>query len=352
LEETVHKRNAALDRAREIHRYRGDLAEEINRMERAQDAGAILADLKITHCPACDQAIASNSGNYDHCFLCHQRLPSEPIIEGLGATRLRFEGDRLKGELKEADELIVMVDRDVATHAAMIAADEAELRQIENELTPARQVVAAIAQAEISEIDMALGKASERQRQLERVNVALKLKSKLTAQIEDLEQQIIPLQDRVDEAIRSTDFEAAAGWLEDGMNAYLEALNRLRPGVWQHSPVNIEISRRDITMRVGSRRWSTALGGTDSLYFLMAYHYGLLSLCDKPGCHYPGLALIDVPAEFSGEAIEDKEKFIVQPFIDLLNQEALAGTQLIITGASFTGLIGVHFQRLHFVHVA
>jgi hypothetical protein len=105
-------------------------------------------------------------------------------------------------------------------------------------------------------------------------------------------------------------------------------------------------------MRVGSRRWSTALGGTDSLYFLMAYHYGLLSLCDKAGCHYPGLTIIDLPGEFSGEAIEDKENFIVQPFIDLLARQEFEGAQLIITGASFTGLAGVHFKRLQHVHVA
>ncbi len=84
----------------------------------------------------------------------------------------------------------------------------------------------------------------------------------------------------------------------------------------------------------------------------MAYHYGLLSLGDKAGCHYPGLAIIDVPGEFSGEAIEDKENFIVQPFIDLLARKEFEGAQLIITGASFTGLAGVHYQRLHHVHVA
>jgi hypothetical protein len=52
-----------------------------------------------------------------------------------------------------------------------------------------------------------------------------------------------------------------------------------------------------------------------------------------------------VPAEFAGEAIGDKENFIVQPFISLLNRPDYEGAQLIITGASFAGLEGVH--RLH-----
>jgi hypothetical protein len=97
------------------------------------------------------------------------------------------------------------------------------------------------------------------------------------------------------------------------------------------------------------RRWHAVLGGTDTLYFLMAYQYGLLTLSDKPGRHYPGLSIIDVPGEFSGEAVEDKENFIVQPFIDLLGRDQYKGGQLLITGASFSGLKGAH--RLQLTHV-
>jgi hypothetical protein len=94
------------------------------------------------------------------------------------------------------------------------------------------------------------------------------------------------------------------------------------------------------------------LGGTDTLYFLMAYQYGLLTLSDKQDCHHPGLSVIDVPGEFSGEAVEDKENFIVQPFIDLLARDSFRGAQAIITGAAFTGLQGVNRTRLTEVFVA
>jgi hypothetical protein len=86
---------------------------------------------------------------------------------------------------------------------------------------------------------------------------------------------------------------------------------------------------------VGTRRWHVALGGTDTLYFLMAYHYGLLTLSTDLQTHYPGFLIIDVPGEFSGEAVEDKENFIVQPFIELLQTDAFAGAQLIMTGGIF-----------------
>ncbi len=352
LENLARKQEALSERAQEIGLYRTDLVEELERIARAEDAGAVLADLKVTHCPACDQTLAAWPVPAGDCFLCHQHLPATPTIEGLGAVRLRFERDRLAGELKEADALADVIVRDIARHAEERASAEERLRQIENELIPAREAVAAIAQSEISEIDMGLGQASERQRQLERVSGALELETGLTDRILALEKQIQPIQDRIDDAIQSIDFDAASGYLEDGMNAYLESLNRLRPNTWRHSPVRVDLSRRGATFRVGSRRWSMALGGTDTLYFLMAYHYGLLSISPRPSCHYPGIAIIDLPAEFLGEAIEDKENFIVQPFVDLLGEEGFEGVQLIITGASFTGLAGAHVETLRHVHVA
>ena len=112
----------------------------------------------------------------------------------------------------------------------------------------------------------------------------------------------MPVQKRVDDAFAAIDFHSAAAQLEDGMNAYLEALNHPGPKVWLHSHVNVDISRSNLSLRVGRQRWSAALGGTDSLYFLMAYHYGLMTLSAKAGTHYPGLSIIDVPGEFSGGA--------------------------------------------------
>ncbi len=352
LENITLKQGSAAERLSDITRYRVDLAEEIERMKRAEDAGAVLADLKITHCPACDQSVSALAYHGHDCFLCHQHLPPEPVIADLGSVRLRFERDRLAGELAEAIELEAVLQAEVARHLADATTINAEIGEIEAELTPAREAVGALAQAEISAIDMALGRGAERQRQLERVSAALELGAEMTKEIARLEEAISPVQKRVDDAFAAIDFHSAAAQLEDGMNAYLEALNHPGPKVWLHSHVNVDISRSNLTLRVGRQRWSAALGGTDSLYFLMAYHYGLMTLSAKAGTHYPGLSIIDVPGEFSGEAVADKENFIVQPFIDLLKRDEFAGAQLIITGASFTNLSGAHFQRLTHVHVA
>lgn len=339
------------DRLAEVRRYRSDLAAEIERMARIADASELLADLKVTHCPACDQVIIPYQ-KPDHCFVCHQHLPHEPEIAGLGKVRLQFEQDRLNAELLEADQLIAVLERDVDKQTKAYRDADETLRTIEVELAPARRAVAAVAQADVSAIDVALGKVAERQRQMGRVAAALELGKSLTNQVQALEDEIKPLQEKVDEANRSIDFNAAAQKLEDGMNAYLASLNVQRPDTWKHSMVEVDISKSGTSFRVGRKRWRGALGGTDSLYFLMAYQYGLLSLSPVPGMHYPGLAIIDVPGEFSGEEVKDSENFVVQPFIDLLAQEAYEGTQLIITGASFEGLQGVHVLEQNFVHIA
>lgn len=352
LENITLKQGSVAERMSDIARYRADLAEEIERMQRAEDAGAVLADLKITHCPACDQSVSALAYHGHDCFLCHQHLPLDPVIAGLGSVRLRFERDRLAGELAEAIELEGVLQAEGAKLLAETATIKAEIGEIDAELTPAREAVGALAQAEISAIDMALGRGTERQRQLDRVSAALELGVEMTQEIARLEKAIMPVQKRVDDAFAAIDFHSAAAKLEDGMNAYLEALNHPGPKVWLHSHVSVDISRSNLSFRVGRQRWSAALGGTDSLYFLMAYHYGLMTLSAKAGTHYPGLSIIDVPGEFSGEAVADKENFIVQPFIDLLKRDEFAGAQLIITGASFTNLSGAHFQKLTHVHVA
>jgi len=352
LESLREKGKANSERGNGVLRYYNELQEEINRLSRAEDAGAILADLKITHCPACDQPIIHTSSDPKECFLCHQAIPPQVTIDQLGAVRIRFERDRLNGELKEAEELLAILKRDAKQLTDEIRNTEEQLRIMDNQLAPSRQAVSALTQENISAIDMELGELNEKQRQIGRISSALGMEQDLTDRIVAIEREIEPLQASVDEGVRATDFGAISAQLEDGMNTYLAALNVIRPGIWRHSNISIDISRYSFVIRVGSKRWSSALGGTDRLYFLMAYHYGLLSLSDKAERHYPGISIIDVPGEFAGEAVEDKENFIIQPFIDLLERDQFEGAQLIMTGTSFTGLSKVHRIPLTEVFVA
>jgi hypothetical protein len=349
IEDLRRHKAAAIQRVEDLKRNQAETEEETKRMERASDAGMILADLKVTHCPACDQTVANHSSNLDNCFLCHQALPDEPLIEELGAVRLRFEQTRLKGELEELHELLQAVQGEQKRIEEEISLSSQKLQSIDNELAPLREAVSSLIQSDVSFIDMALGSLNERQLQLKRLASAVDTEQLFTDRIKGIEKQIEPLSLQVKDLTRSIDFEDAASQLEDGMNAYVNAINALKPGIWRHSAITFDISKNGFSIRVGNKRWRAVLGGTDTLYFLMAYHYGLLTLSPLASCHYPGILIVDVPGEFSGEAVEDTEDFIVQPFIDLLSQENYKDTQFIITGASFKGL--KHVNRLLQTHV-
>ncbi|MEQ1671159.1 MAG: hypothetical protein ABL893_09905, partial [Hyphomicrobium sp.] len=122
----------------------------------------------------------------------------------------------------------------------------------------------------------------------------------------------------------------------------LTALNSHRARTWRHQPVHVNLTQNVVSFHVGKRRWNVSLGGTDSLYYLMAYHYALLTLIMREGSYFPGFVMIDFPAEFAGTKIGDSEDFVVQPFIDLLDSEEFENCQVIVTGPSFSGLKGVN----------
>ena len=111
--EELRKRAAGVsERTIEIRTYKETLSKEIDRLNRVTDAGELLADLRVTHCPACDQTVSDRSRDSHSCFLCHQDLPDGPALNELGAARLKFENDRLNGELEEANQLLDLLSRD------------------------------------------------------------------------------------------------------------------------------------------------------------------------------------------------------------------------------------------------
>jgi hypothetical protein len=62
--------------------------------------------------------------------------------------------------------------------------------------------------------------------------------------------------------------------------------------------------------------------------------------------HYPGFGIIDLPADFHGETIADREADLVQPFMELFENPKLAGAQLIVAGTAFGNLEAARTIRL------
>jgi hypothetical protein len=123
------------------------------------------------------------------------------------------------------------------------------------------------------------------------------------------------------------------------MNSYVNAIQASGRQLWLHNRINVSLNEKGFNFTIDGGDWSIKLGGTSILYFLLSYHYGLLSLTNKEGCHYPGLLILDLPATFmDGSSIQDKENFIAEPFIQLTNRPEMNNTQVIITGSAFDGL--------------
>src|SRR5690606_7960900 len=139
----------------------------------------------------------------------------------------------------EASDLVDLLGRDVESQRKDWTRREEELRQLENELEPARAAVAALIQENVSAIDVELGRLSERQRQITRLKAALKSGDDLKSQVDAIQAKIQPLQEIVDATLKAVDFQAPAEWLAEGMNAYLTRIEQLKPGSWNHSPISI-----------------------------------------------------------------------------------------------------------------
>jgi hypothetical protein len=95
------------------------------------------------------------------------------------------------------------------------------------------------------------------------------------------------------------DFVAAGDALTDGMNEFLNLLNDASPGAWNQGRINVLLTSTNVEFFVGNGRSSNKLGGTMTLYFLLAYHFGLLRLSGDPLRRYPGLSIIDLPPQLA-----------------------------------------------------
>ncbi len=327
---------------KELRGYRKTLADEADRFRRAESAHRILSDLRITYCPACSQVVRGHQDDARTCILCHQALAMPEVPEELAKQRVDYERARVDAEMSEARELASKTEVRVREARRAVERIEVDIEAAERALAPARQQFSALVQEKVSLLDKELGALAERLKQVRRLEQIYSEKQRLDDTITERQKRLEPILERNRELARGLDYAGRAAWLEEGMNDYLTALNRERPRTWRHRSVQISLSQSTVSFRVGDRSWDVSLGGTDSLYYLMAYHYGLMALTAQTGAHFPGFVIVDFPAEFAGTKIGDAEDFVVQPFIDLLEKDEFEGCQLIVTGPTFSGLKGVN----------
>ena len=343
LERMIGERRVIANRKAELLEYRESIAAESERINRVVASGRILADIKVTHCPVCDQKVLQQEKKDNHCFLCHQVYDA-----GTASTkRIDFEKHQVDEELVELDQLIEDVQSEEAAVLASIEIIEEKQMDLEVLLRPVRSAAAAIIHPEIALQDREIGKISERIKYLEGIKGALLVREKLTEKITTLDSKLHKLQHEVDSISEKANFEEPADVLADGMNTYLNAISVGALSRWPESHVSVRLSERSSSLSVGKSHWSKKLGGTLTAYFLMAYHYALLELTTKESYRYPGLVILDFPVTFAdGEEVADKENYLIEPFIALQQRHPDRNLQLIAAGRSFKNLANSHRNEL------
>ncbi|HXT14934.1 MAG TPA: hypothetical protein VN706_04850 [Gemmatimonadaceae bacterium] len=330
-------------RVKELEEYRESISREHERLQRAQEAGVVLAELKVTHCPVCDQAVTQSRGSAHSCYLClqpHDHTAADPV---LGSRRLAFEADQLSVERKELSEVI---DRHEASRRAIadrVSSIEETIGSLEGLIRPTQVAAAAVLPPDLSLLDQEAGGIDERLRTLDAIAKALAQRDTLNGEIDRIEVEATALEAQVESQTRDVNFEGAATMLEEGFNSYFNALNQDGLERWPEGPVSIRLRKRDFWITVTNSNWRTKLGATLACFFLNAYHYALLSLSGRAGCNYPGLAIIDFPPTLADDReLTDEENYLIVPFIQLLSALLPVRTQLIVAGRAFEDLPGAH----------
>jgi len=333
-----------------LKNYQATLKQEIEKIERADVAGKLLTRLKITHCPACDQSVHDDNDDLQHCFLCHQSIPILEDGDSTASERLSAEVKHLKEEQAEIDNLVENLSTNKETATVKYRQISEDINRIKNQLDTVRRATASIVSPDLSIFDMEIGRLQERIRQLERIRGLLDYRVKLTDEIDEIQKELADLELEVNHLVKSANFNQAEDILSDGMTSYLNALNAHERVLWDLGRTKWRIKERTFDVQIGDSSWTSKLGGTLTLYFLIAYHYALLSLTNTPPFHYPGFLVLDFQAKLDdGTIVKDEENFILEPFVNLLNQEHMKSSQVIAAGAAFEGLDGAN--RIELEHV-
>ena len=347
--ETVQELREAEHRLISISDYLGKVDDEKTRLERAQVSGELLSDLRITNCPACDQPIRGSNEDAENCFLCKRMLPA--LTDDLGMARERVSVGllQLREETRESKQLQRDLNRRVDKLRRRLRITGERLSDVEADIYRAQQPASTAFSEEVSQIDVEIGRLQERRKQWQRIADALNQREILSREIRDLQARIAKLDDAVDKTNVLVDFTSASDALADGMNDYLKLLNTFRIDAWSQTEVALSLRERRFRFTIGGEPWASRLGGTLTLYFLLAYQFALLRLSNTAPYNYPGFTVLDMPAELPDIELSDLENFAIEPFAKLLESDHMAGCQVIVAGSSFKDLSGAN--KIELTHV-
>jgi hypothetical protein len=339
---------AISDRVAELEEYDRGLKREALRLERADAAADVLEDIKITHCPACDQSVESRSLEPHHCFLCGQTTLSPELTGDAPARRLRFEREQISAELAEAEELLASTRKECMRKQEAITNADRRIRDLDLLLKPFQAAASGIVPEEVALLDQRIGTLTARRETVEALRGPLEESAGITAELAELQADIRQLELNVSKREQVVDFEEAGERLSEGFNTYLNTIREKDDTSWTMTgQVTASISERRTQLQIGGRPAKRQLGGTLMIYFLFAYHYALLNLSSYPDCHYPGLTILDFYPDIAKEsALADRLDLVLGPFVELSLDRTISPVQVITTSRGLPERPNINFIHL------
>lgn len=341
------QRNDTARRQAELVAYAATLTAELERLARAKVGASVFADLRVTHCPACDQEVPDRTTSPDRCTVCGQIHVERQGDNAAGTRRIEFEEQQVAEEREELNRLVGKLDQEMKTLSTQIANINHQISAETQTVAAAQSLAVRAVPPDIALLDQEVGHIDEQLRQLDRVERAIGSRDDMNAKIAALDAQIADLDIAIKRLTPKIDFGSLGDLIADRMNDYLNLVNTDSLSRWKTGRVTVRLRREDFEVYLDNQRWTVKAGGTATCMIQIAYHYALLSLTKDGEYSYPGFLIVDFPPQFlkAGD-LRDSENYLLKPFVDLCATKQMAGSQVIIAGRAFDNLLGAHMVRL------
>jgi hypothetical protein len=321
--------------------------DEVMKLKRSKTSN-IIADLKISHCPACDQTLASKNQSPDDnsCFLCHQEIT--PVEAANINDRIEFEINQMSSEKSELKEMMEGIDKEIARIEDLIKQLGDRLYYIQREIKPIKDKLYALSIPELTTFDVQTGRIEEQIINYQRLLKNVKYKQDLNQQIKILNKKIEKELETQELGKKSIDFSSIANDMEKSMQYYVDHIVKSNPTkeTWsKRGKIGVGINDTRVSFYVNNKSWDS-LGGQDKDIFLLAYHFGLLGLTARKSYQFPGLIIIDLPPQL-GEIKESSYNYLVHPFLKVCKAyKGKRPLQVVFAGRSFDGIKDVNTINL------
>jgi len=336
-EDLLKQKNNLLNRLSDFNKLSFTISSEISKLGRSQ-ASSIISSFPISHCPSCNQTIKAKK-TADQCFVCHQH--TEPQKEQFDTVN--FEKQNLIAEERELKELLEISTNELKEYEGQIQIIDEQISSLSVEIRPLRNTSSIFTNPELTEIDANRGRIEERVTNFKRLLNNLDIRDNPILKIDKLVSEIAIIDKEIEIKKDIVDYDTISTSLEDAMMHYLNKISKDHSDRWNGKRISISLSENSVLFYVGKKKW-TSLSATYKAYFLLAYHYGLLSLSNKKGFNYPGLLILDFPFSFEDTNITEYGH-LIEPFKTLCDNESNE-LQVIVTGRRFSTLNDTNHIKL------